>query len=58
MLLERFHPKATFTIFISQMLAMTDSPEIHMLMFKARHMGEKSLYPEGKCKFVIKLKKS
>lgn len=32
MLLEQIHPQATFTIFISQMLDMTDSPEIHMLI--------------------------
>lgn len=39
------------------MLVMIDSFEIYMLMFKVRYMGEKSLYFEGKCKFVIKLKK-
>ena len=57
MLLEHFHPRAAFTIFISQMLDMTDSPEIHILIFEARYLGDESLYPEGKHKFIIKLKK-
>lgn len=34
MLLEHVHPRATFTIFISQMLGMTDSPETHILIFE------------------------
>lgn len=40
------------------MLDMTDSPEIHILIFEERYLGEESLYPEGKHKFIIKLKKT
>lgn len=58
MLLEHFHPRATLTIFISQMLPMTDSPEMHILIFETGYLGEESLYPEGKYKFIIELKKT
>lgn len=42
MLLEHFHPKAKLTIFISQMLDMTDSPEIHIPILRQDIWEEKS----------------
>lgn len=57
MLLEHFHPQATFTIFISQMLDMTDSPEIHMLILRQDICKGKPT-PRGKYKLKIKFQKN